>query len=139
MIDKRLATLSLLPVAIMWTGCAHSSPAPKAELPQSVSPGWSMKKYERAAAPAGLPGGAKPECWKADYANQSSAEAAAEVWACGYAVEGSAFDAMQRTATEANTVKFQMGRYLMIVKWRGVSREEITALVRAIQKAVNPK
>lgn len=60
----------------------------------------------------------------------------AEVFTCGYGNTGAAFDAVQRTRAEADTVKFQQGRYLIVVKWSGGSKEEITALVRAIQKSL---
>jgi hypothetical protein len=101
-------------------------------LPQSVAPGWTLKAFERSAPPSGLPTRVTPVCWRADYAS----EGAAQVWVCGYVEGSSAFDAVQRARTEADTVKFQEGRYLTIVKWSGVSREDITALIRAVQKAL---
>jgi hypothetical protein len=75
-----------------------------------------------------------PECWKAEYSSGSAGSA--EAWICGYSRDGSSFDALQRTAAEANTVKFQEGRRLALVKWNGVSRDEITALVRALQRSI---
>lgn len=58
---------------------------------------------------------------------------------CWYKVSGSAFDAVQRARTEAQTVKFQEGNYLVLVKWNGVPKANLTALVRAIQKSVQGK
>jgi hypothetical protein len=112
-------------------GCGESAPG-KPDLPQSVSPGWAQKSFGQAAPPAGLPETSKPDCWKAVYAGKGSAE----VWTCGYGNKGGAFDAAQRARAEADTVKFQEGKYLVIVKWSGSSREEITALVRALQKSM---
>lgn len=107
----------------------------KPELPQSVSPGWKLSSFDRAAAPAGVPPEGSRECWKGDY----SGPGAVSVWLCGYKVRESAFDAMQRARTEAQTVKFQEGSYLVLVRWNNVSKENLTGLVRAIQKAVQPK
>ena len=114
------------------SGCGESSLPGKPELPQSVSPGWSRTSFEHVPAPAGLPAGTKTDCWKAAY----SGKGAAEVWTCGFSSNGGAFDAVQRTRAEADTVKFQQGKYLMIVKWTGGSKEEVTALVRAVQKSL---
>ncbi|MDP9171735.1 MAG: hypothetical protein M3N54_14050 [Acidobacteriota bacterium] len=74
------------------------------------------------------------ECWKANYA--SGTAGSAEVLVCGYASQAGAFDALQRTAAAANTVKFQEGNRLALVKWNGVSREEVKALVLGIQRAI---
>jgi hypothetical protein len=84
------------------------------------------------AAPAGTPPDGAPECWKAEYSGQGSAQ----VWICGYKASTSAFDAVQRARAEAQTVKFQKGSYLVLVKWNNVPKASLTALVRAIQKAV---
>jgi hypothetical protein len=107
----------------------------KPELPASVSPGWTLKSYDVSSPPTGLPDGPVPQCWKADYAGPGSAE----VWACGYRVSGSAFNAEQRARAEADTVKFQEGNYLIIVNWHGGSRAEVTALIRGLQKALQVK
>jgi hypothetical protein len=116
----------------------------------SVSPGWNLRAFEASDAPADLPRSSARQCWKADYVRAETpapgrpgqlttgqgavSQGTAEVRICGYAAEGGAFDAMQRARAEAQTVKFQEGKYFVIVKWNGVSREEITALVRSIQK-----
>jgi hypothetical protein len=113
--------------------CGSVSGPSKPDLPTSVSPGWSRVSYDQAAPPAGLPEGPTPECWRANY---RGAEGTAEVSVCGFRAEGSAFNAMQRARAEANTVKFQEARYLAIVQWNGGSRADVTALVRAIQKAL---
>jgi hypothetical protein len=59
-----------------------------------------------------------------------------QAWVCGYRAESSAFDAMQRAKSAPDVVRFQEGKYLVVVHWSGGSREENTALVRAIQKAL---
>lgn len=100
-----------------------------------MSPGWALRKFDSSAPPPGLPAGSTPQCWRADYASNAD-QGVALVSICGYAQESSAFDAVQRARAEANTVKFQVDRYLAIVEWKGVSREEITALIRALQKAL---
>lgn len=136
---RSLRTLSLLLVtgALALTGCGGDKAPGKPDLPESVTPGWARKSLEQAPAPAGLPEGSKPECWKAVYTG--SGTASAEVWACGYTYGGGAFDAMQRTRAAADTVKFQEGKYLVLVKWAGGSKEEITALVRAVQRTLKVK
>ena len=128
----RRALISLLLAALNLAGCGAGAPPARPELPLSVAPGWTRKSWERSSPPPGIPTPVAAECWKADYAITGTAE----VWVCGYAQEASAFDAMQRARAEADTVKFQAGRYLAIVKWAGVSRAEIFALVRAVQKAL---
>ena len=128
---RKRTTISLLLAAAMAASCGERAPA-KPDLPQSVSPGWTLKTYDAAAPPTGLPTGSTPECWKADYASTG----AARIWVCGYRVSGSAFDAVQRARAEADTVKFQEGNYLVIAKWTGVARADITALIRAVQKAL---
>jgi hypothetical protein len=60
----------------------------------------------------------------------------AEVWICAYKASTSAFDAVQRARAEAQAVKFQRGPYLVLAKWNDVPKASLTALVRAIQKAV---
>jgi len=117
----------------MLFACGSISGPGKPDLPASVSPGWSRLSYDKAPPPAGLPEGPAPECWKGNY---RGSDATAEVWVCGFRAEGSAFDAVQRARAEANTVKFQEARYLVIVRWNGGSRADVTALVRAIQKAL---
>jgi hypothetical protein len=129
---QRRATISLLLAGALSSACGTGAPPRKPELPQSISPGWILKGFNRAAPPAGLPASATPECWRADYVSKG----AAQVWVCGYIEGSSAFDALQRARAEADTVKFQEGRYLAIVKWNGVSRDEIRLLIRGVQKAL---
>jgi hypothetical protein len=119
---------------IVIGGCG-SGQVEKPELPQSVSPGWKLSSFDRAAAPAGVPPGGSPECWKGDYSGPGSVR----VWLCRYKVPESAFDATQRARTEAQMVTFQQGSCLVLVQWNNVSKESLTALVRAIQKAVQPR
>jgi len=131
---RRTAEFVLLSAAFFALyACGSITSSGKPDLPISVSPGWSRVSYDQGPPPPGLPDGPAPECWKASY---RGSEGTAEVWACGFRAEGSAFDALQRARAEANTVKFQKDRYLAIVRWNGSSRTDVTALVRAIQKAL---
>ena len=57
----------------------------------------------------------------------------------GTKCRANAFEAVQRARAEAQTVKFQEGPYLVLVKWNNVPKDSLTALVRAIQKALQPK
>jgi len=66
-----------------------------------------------------------------------SGPGSAQIWVCGYASETSAFDAQQRTATEAQTVKFQEGKRLVIVQWKDTKRTDLEALIRTIQKRLH--
>jgi hypothetical protein len=160
---RRGPTFSLLLVAgaLGLAGCGEGGAPGKPELPESVSPGWVRKSFEASVPPAGLPGGTKAECWKAVYAGSGlGAESAgsggglagsgrvsgggpkgaeAEVWACGYVGTGGAFDAAQRTRAAADSVKFQEGKYLILIHWSGGSKDEVTALVRALQKKLAVK
>ena len=63
-----------------------------------------------------------------------SGPGSAQIWVCGYASETSAFDADQRSRAEAQTVKFQEGKRLVIVQWREAKRTDLEALIRTIQK-----
>ncbi len=85
--------------------------------------------------PAELGSGAPQQCWKARYTGQGTAD----VSLCGYQLEGGAFDAVQRARAQAQTVKFQEGRFLVLVKWDAVPKASLTALIRAVQKTMNPK
>jgi hypothetical protein len=129
---RRRETLSLLFSSVLLAGCG-SETAAKPDLPASVSPGWRQDSFAPAAKPADIPG--SPECWKANYSGQGTAE----VLVCGYKEAGGAFDAAQRARAEAQEVKFQSGRYFVLVKWNNAPKVGITALVRAIQKSLNPK
>jgi hypothetical protein len=127
--------LSLLLAVWLCGACGEGSLPGKPELPASVSPGWTLKSYNPAAPPPGLPDGPAPQCWKADYAGPGKVEA----WVCGYRASGSAFNAEQRARAEADTVKFQEGNYLIVVNWHGGSRAEVTALIRGLQKTLQVK
>lgn len=124
---------SLLFVSLLLGACA-SSPQPKPDIPDSISPGWKLSSLNKSALPSGVPSDGSPECWKADYAGPGAAEA----WICWYKVKANAFEAVQRARAEAQTVKFQEGQYLVLVKWNNVPKASLTALVRAIQKALQP-
>jgi hypothetical protein len=103
-------------------------------MPDSVSPGWKLSSFEKSAVPSGVPADGSPECWKADYAGTGVAEA----WICWYGSTGNAFDAAQRARAEAQAVKFQEAHYFVLVKWNNAPKAGLTALVRAIQKALQP-
>jgi hypothetical protein len=75
-----------------------------------------------------------PDCWKAAYTGPGSADA----WLCWYASSADALDAVQHARAEAQTVQFQEGQYFVIVKWNNVAKTDLTALVRALQKALQP-
>jgi len=63
-----------------------------------------------------------------------SGPGSAQIWICGYASETSAFDAEQRTRAEAETVKFQEGKRLVIVQWKDAKKTDLEVLIRTIQK-----
>jgi len=124
---------SLLFVSFLLAACA-SSPPPKPEIPDSVSPGWKLASLTRAGLPSGVPSDGAPECWKADYAGSGTAEA----WICWYKAAANAFEAVQRARAEAQTVKFQEEHYFVLVQWNNVPKANLTALIRALQKALQP-
>jgi hypothetical protein len=130
----RRETFSLLSVSILLAACSGGQPA-KPDLPASVSPGWTLSSYVPAARPDEIPADGSPQCWKAEYGGQGSAQ----VWVCGYKASTGAFDAVQRARAEAQTVKFQQGAYLVLVKWNATPKANLTALVRAVQKAMAGK
>lgn len=107
----------------------------KPDIPADVSPGWRLHALYRTSPPAAIPPTGAPDCWKAEYGGPGSANA----WFCWYKAEASALDASQRAQTEAQTVKFQEGHYLVVVKWNNTPRASLEVLVRAIQRAVQPK
>ncbi|HYA17353.1 MAG TPA: hypothetical protein VEF06_07800 [Bryobacteraceae bacterium] len=126
------ALFSLLFAALLagtlLSGCSPSPP-PKPDLPASVSPGWKQDSFASIPKPADLPG--SPECWKAHYSGQGTAE----VEVCGY--PNGAFDAAQRAAAQGQTVKFDQGKYFVRVRWNDSAKPAVTALVRAIQKSLH--
>ena len=109
---------------VALTSCS-AGPAEAPDLPQSVPPSWTRKALTRTS----------PDCWNAEYAGGGSAVASI----CHYSTEAVAFDAVQRSRAEANTVKFQEGKYFVLIKWTTASQTEITALVRAIQKSLQAR
>ena len=117
---------------MLLAGSCGSGRPGKPEIPASVSPGWMLSSFDRAAAPEAIPAGGSPECWNGEYAGQG----VAEVWVCGYKGSAGAFDAVQRARAEAQTVKFQEGSWLVLVKWNNVPKTSLTALIRAIQSAL---
>jgi hypothetical protein len=130
---RRPAVLIAVCAEAIFGGC-RSAQNTKPDLPQSVSPEWTLKSLERQPAPSGIPKDGQPECWRAEYAGNGKVHA----YTCRYDADTGAFDAVQRTRTEAQTVKFQEGPYLVIVNWENVSEDDLTPLVRALQKSLGP-
>jgi hypothetical protein len=118
---------SLLFAAFLSGACA-SGPPPKPDIPESISPGWQLSSLDKSTD-------GEPACWKAEYGGPGSAE----VSICWYKAAASAFEAVQRTRAEAQTVKFQEEHYFVLVKWNNAPKPSLTALIRAIQKALKPK
>ncbi len=114
---------SLLFVSLLLTACG-SGPPSNPDIPDSVSPGWKLSSL--AKSPDG--------CWHAHYTGQG----AADVTICWYESAASAFEAVQRTRAEAQAVKFQEEHYFVLVKWNNVPKVNLTALIRALQKALQP-
>jgi hypothetical protein len=112
-------------------GCSESAPA-KPEIPESISPGWKLTSLASSPRPAEVAPDGDPRCWKAEYTGSGTAEVAI----CWYKVSGNAFEALQRTRAEAQAVKFQQGHYFILVKWNNAPKADVTALVRAIEKAL---
>jgi hypothetical protein len=131
---SRRETFSLLFAWMLLAGCGQNVGA-KPDLPQSVSPGWRLSSFDRSGAPEGVSADGEPQCWKAEYAGQGSAQ----VWTCWYKERANAFEAAQRTRAEAQAVKFQEGSYLVLVRWNNAPKANISALVRAVEKATAPK
>jgi hypothetical protein len=125
---------SLLFLTLLFTACT-SGPPPKPDIPDSVSPGWKLSSLGKSALPSGVPPSGSPDCWKADYIGEGSAE----TWICWYKATANAFEAVQRARAEAQTVKFQEEHYLVLVKWNNVPKTSLTALIRAIQKSMQPR
>jgi hypothetical protein len=116
---------SLLFISLLSCECA-SGPPLKPDIPDSVSPGWKLSSLAKSND--------SPNCWKADYEGAGNVE----VKICWYKATASAFEAVQRTRTETQTVKFQVERYFVLVKWNNVPKTNLTALIRAIQKSLQP-
>ena len=131
-----MGRITILLLTAAWlTGCGKDAPPPKPELPKIAAPSWNLGAYDAAPPPPGLPASTQPPtCWKAAY----NGTPPATVWVCGYPTGGGAFDAVQRTATGANTVKFEEDRYLVIASCPALNdpaaRDGFQNLVRAIQQ-----
>lgn len=129
-------TFSLLFASLLLAGCGGGASNAKPELPASVAPGWQLASLADTPVPPEIPkAGTPPACWKADYAGQGTAQ----IFVCRYAAEAGAFDAAQRVPAEAQAVKFQSGEWFVLVKWNGTAKADLTALIRAIQKALAKK
>jgi len=134
--NRRRANFSLLLACALLAGCGGGASTAKPEMPDSVSPGWKLNSLTETPAPPEIPKtGTPPVCWKADYAGQGTAQ----IFICRYAVEAAAFDAAQRVPAEAQAVKFQSGAWFVLVKWNATAKADLTALIRAVQKALAKK
>lgn len=135
MIWRRQTSLLSGPLllACLLEACSSGPPA-KPGIPASISPGWKLSSLDKSPPPAEVSADGSPECWKANYA----AEGTAEVSICWYKVRANAFESVQRVRAEAQTVKFQEGQYFILVKWNNVPKASLTALVRGIEKALQP-
>jgi hypothetical protein len=108
-------------------GACTAGPPPKPDIPDSISPGWKLASLDKSAD-------GEPACWEAEYAGPGSAD----VRICWYKATASAFEAVQRTRAEAQTVRFQEEHYFVLVQWSNVpNKANLTALVRAIEKALH--
>jgi hypothetical protein len=134
-VSKRTLS-SLLLAAIATLSCGGGSNA-RPDLPNSVAPGWTLSSLANSPPPPNLPAGGSTTCWKAVYSGPGSPQSTAQIWICGYASETSAFDAEQRARAEAQTVKFQEGRRLIIVQWNQAKKTDLEALIRTIQKRLH--
>ena len=122
---------------VLLAGCSAGGPAAeRPDLPKSVAPGWAQQSYSDTAPPAGLPPSpTAPKCWLAAYSGPGTAE----VRVCAFAAGSSSFDAGQRYPTVADTVKFQIENWFVLVHWTGASQTDVTALVRAVQRVLQKK
>jgi hypothetical protein len=118
-------------MCLLLAACGSAPPA-KPDIPQSVSPGWKLSSLDKSALPPGLSSDGAPDCWKGTYSGSGSAD----VWLCWYRESANAFEAVQRARAAAQTVKFQEGRYFVLIQWNNVQKADLTALIRAIQKAL---
>jgi hypothetical protein len=123
---------------------------PRPNLPDSVSRGWKLTSLDRSTAPPyvpypssrrspvqgqQVPAGGPRDCWQVNYAGADTAQ----IWFCRYSATYGAFDAWQRVRADAQTVKFQEGEYLVLVKGNSAPKADLTALMRAIQQALSKK
>ena len=130
MVWRRKFSLLLAAFALMACG---ARPPEKPDVPASVSPGWKLSSLEKSARPSEVAAQGEPQCWKASYSGSGQVD----TWICWYNVSSAAFDAVQRTRAEAQTVKFQEGQWFVLLKWNNTSRTDVTALIRAVQKALH--
>ena len=120
-------------LASLWLAACGSTVPAQPDLPASVSPGWTRTLIEHLPEPPpGVSKDGNPDCWKATYSGPGTATATV----CSYKVETSAFEALQRTRAEANTVKFQSGSRFILIHWTTATRDEIAILIRGVQKAL---
>jgi hypothetical protein len=113
------------------TACGNTPPS-RPQIPESVSPGWKLNSLASAPRPEELASDGNPTCWKGSYTGAGTAD----VSICWYKASANAFEATQRTRAAAQAVKFQQGNYFVIVKWNDTPKPNVSALVRALEKAL---
>jgi hypothetical protein len=117
-------------MALFACGSGHPSPP---DMPRSVAPGWTLASFSPAEKPSDITSDPPVACWKGAYTGPGPVD----FWICAYRASGSAFDAAQRSRAEAQTVKFQVGSDLVLVKWGDVPKTDLQALIRQIQKTLH--
>ena len=77
--------------------------------------------------------GQSPDCWKANYAGPGTAR----IWLCRYSATSGAFDGWQRIRADGQTVKFQEGKYLVLVQSDDTPNANLASLMHALQSALS--
>lgn len=141
--------IAMLALSGMLCACSDTRLATPV-LPESVSPpGWRLISFDRSAAVPYVPypssrrhsvrgqeeAGGAPDCWIANYAGPGTAQ----IWLCRYSATTGAFDGWQRARADGQTVKFQEGKYLVLVKSDDTPNASLTLLMRALQAALSKK
>jgi hypothetical protein len=62
---------------------------------------------------------------------------AAEIFLCRYSATSGAFDGWQRARADAQTVKFQEGKYLVLVKSKDTPNANLVLLMRALEASLS--
>jgi hypothetical protein len=134
--------LFILSVALF--ACSEAAQATP-RLPESVSPpGWKLTSFDRSAALSYMPypssrqpsaqvAGGSSDCWRANYAGPGTAL----IRLCRYNTTNGAFDGWQRARADEQTVKFQEGKYLVLVTSNDTPPAKLTFLMRALQTALS--
>ncbi len=128
-----LARFALVLGVTLLYGCAKQAIP---ELPASVPPLWTRTSFAPGQPPKALDtAGNQVSCQDAAYNGPGTAH----VSVCLFPPGSGAFEAVQRTRASANTVKFQEGDAFALISWDKATRDEITELVHAVQRALKRK